>query len=493
MNYESVIGLEVHAQLATQTKIFCACSAEFGADPNTHGCPVCLGLPGALPVLNRQVVERTVRIALALGCTIQPRSRFLRKNYFYPDLPKGYQISQFHSNEEVPLATGGGIQVPTKNGAKTIRLVRIHTEEDAGKSIHDEAFVAAGESLVDVNRCGVPLIEIVSEPDIASSGEAFDYLTRLRQILIYTGVSEGDMEKGHIRIDANVSIRPAGSTGLGVKAEIKNMNSFRNCQRALDAEIRRQTDTLETGGEIVQETLLYDPDRDTVRPMRSKEFSDDYRYFPDPDLVPIGVDETWIERVRSEIPELPEAKRARFQSDYGLTPDQVDVLTASREVADYYEAVTAAGASPIRTANWVQGALMRMLNRQKIQVADLNITPENLAALLNMIDAGTISGSIAQTVFADMAQSGEAPDAIVERKGLVQISAEGALDSVVDEVISENPGEVGRYRSGNKKLLGFFMGQIMKKTRGKANPRLANQRLREKLEDDTHGKIHPGN
>ncbi|MDA0746701.1 MAG: Asp-tRNA(Asn)/Glu-tRNA(Gln) amidotransferase subunit GatB, partial [bacterium] len=304
MKYEPVIGLEVHAQLATNTKIFCGCSAEFGAEANTHTCPVCLALPGALPVLNRQVVELAMRISLAVGCTIQPRSRFLRKNYFYPDLPKGYQISQFQSNDEMPLATGGGIPVPSPEGTKTIRLTRIHMEEDAGKSIHEEVFVATNESLVDVNRCGVPLIEIVSEPDLATAEETYHFLTHLRQLLVYTGVSDADMEKGHMRIDANVSIRPEGSTELGVKAEIKNMNSIRNCQRAVEAEIRRQIDLVETGGQVEQQTLLYDADRDEVRPMRGKESSDDYRYFPEPDLVPIVVDEAWVNQVREDLPEL---------------------------------------------------------------------------------------------------------------------------------------------------------------------------------------------
>ena len=481
MTYEPVIGLEVHAQLATKSKIFCGCSAQFGAEPNTHGCPVCLGLPGALPVLNRQAVEFAIRLALALGCTIQPRSRFLRKNYFYPDLPKGYQISQFQSNEEMPLATGGGIDVPTANGPKHIRLVRIHMEEDAGKSIHDEVFVAAGESLVDVNRCGVPLIEIVSEPDMGSPEEAAHYLTRLRQILVYTGVSEGDMEKGHVRIDANASIRPVGVTELGVKVEIKNMNSIRNCQRALDAEIRRQVGVLETGGTILQETMTYDPDRDSVRSMRSKEYSDDYRYFPEPDLVPILVDDPWIERARAEVPELPEARRARLETEHGLNSDLVEVLTATREIADYFETTVSAGAPAIQAANWIQGDVMRTLNEHKIPISDLKISPDALASLIDLIDKGTISTSIGRTVLAEMAQSGETPEVIVQREGLIQISDEDALEDLVDRLVTDHASEAERYRGGDKKLLGFFMGQVMKETQGKANPQLANQLIRKKL------------
>ena len=482
MRYESVIGLEVHAQLATRTKIFCGCSVSYGAEANSHTCPVCLGLPGALPVLNREAVEHTIRIALAVGCTVQRRSRFLRKNYFYPDLPKGYQISQFQSNEEMPLATGGRIEIPSGSGTKTVRLIRIHMEEDAGKSIHDEAFVADDESLVDVNRCGVPLIELVSEPDIATPEEAAQFMTRLRQLLIYTGVSEGDMEKGHVRIDANVSIRPHGATGLGTKVEIKNMNSIRNCRRALEAEILRQIDTLETGGDIVQETLLYDSDRNRLRTMRSKESSDDYRYFPEPDLVPVVVDPEWADRIHASVPELPDAKHARFERKYPLKTGQIETLIADRRVADYYEAAVSAGADPVKAANWVQGDVLRILNERKIDIVQLKAAPADLAALLKLIECGTISTSVGRTVFARMAETGNSPEAVVKQQGLAQISDSSRIDGLIDTVIAQHPDAVERFRNGDGKLLGFFMGQIMKATKGQANPGLANRLLREKLE-----------
>ena len=477
MTYEPVIGLEVHAQLATATKIFCGCSAEFGGAPNTHVCPVCLALPGALPVLNQNVVDLALRIALAAGCTIQPRSRFLRKNYFYPDLPKGYQISQFQSHEEMPLATGGGIDIPTAGGGtKTVPLTRIHMEEDAGKSIH-----APGESLVDVNRCGVPLIEIVSEPELATPEEAFHYLTGLHQLLVYTGVSEGDMEKGHMRIDANVSIRPVGESELGTKVEIKNVNSFRNCQRAIEAEIQRQIDLTETGGEIEQATMLYDPDRHALRAMRTKEESDDYRYFPDPDLVPVVVDGAWVARVQGQIPELPDAKRARFATSYDVSADQIEVLTADRAIADYFEATVAAGAQSRQAANWIQGDVLRVLNDRKIAIVDVRVSPRHLAELIALIDEGTISTPIARTAFGDMVETGDDPASIVAQKGLAQISDTDELDGVIDQIIADNPAEVARFKEGDKRLMGFFMGQLMKATRGQANPRKASQLLMAKL------------
>jgi len=439
-------------------------------------------MPGVLPVLNERAFEFALCAAVALNCNISPACTFDRKNYFYPDLPKGYQISQFQSNEEMPLATGGGVEVPTTDGGrKIIRLTRIHMEEDAGKSIHQEAFVAAGESLVDVNRCGVPLIEIVSEPDLSTPEEVFHYLTSLHQLLVYTGVSEGDMEKGHMRIDANVSIRPVGETRLGTKVEIKNVNSFRNCQRAIESEIQRQIDLVETGGEIEQATMLYDPDRNILRAMRTKEESDDYRYFPDPDLVPLVVDDAWVERVQSQIPELPEAKRVRFAEDYDISGDQIDVLTADRDIADYFEAAVAAGVQSRLAANWIQGDVMRVLNDRKIAIGDLRVSAEYLAALIGLIDKGDISTSIARTVFDDMVETGESPSAIVEKKGLVQISDAGELDGLIDQIIADNPEEVERFKGGDQKLMGFFMGQLMRATKGQANPQKASQLLREKL------------
>ena len=482
MAWETVIGLEVHAQLATNTKIFSGALVEFGAEPNTNVTPLCLGLPGTLPVLNKQVVELSMRMSLSVGCTIQPRSRFLRKNYFYPDLPKGYQISQFQSQEEMPLATGGGIEIPTADGGtRFVRLVRIHMEEDAGKSIHDEEFVPPGESMVDYNRTGVPLIEIVSEPDMRAPAEAAEYVTRLREILIYTSVSHGDMEKGHVRIDANVSIRPVGSTELGTKVEVKNMNSIRNCQRALEIEVERQIETLEGGGEIRQETMLFDPAREDVRPMRGKEESDDYRYFPDPDLVPILVDQKWIDRVKQQIPELPSAKRARFARDYRFEDNLVEVLTTDRDTADYFESVVIAGADARKAANWVRGDILRILNENKISIANLKVSSENLANLIGLIDDGTLSNSVGRQVFHEMADTGETPDAVVKRLGLAQISDEEELESAVDQVLADHSDEVEKFKEGNKKLMGFFMGQVMKATKGQANPKLATHLISKKL------------
>ena len=481
-SWETVIGLEVHAQLATRTKIFSGALVEFGADPNTNVTPLCLGLPGTLPVLNKQVVELSMRMALAVGCTIQPRSRFLRKNYFYPDLPKGYQISQFQSQEEMPLATGGGIEVPTETGGtRFIRLVRIHMEEDAGKSIHDEDFVEAGESMVDYNRTGVPLIEIVSEPDMRSPSEASEFVTRLREILIYSGASQGDMEKGHVRIDANVSVRPVGTEELGTKVEVKNMNSIRNAQRSMEIEVERQISILEGGGEIIQETMLFDPVTANVRPMRSKEESDDYRYFPCPDLVPILVDQPWIDRVAADVPELPAAKRERFTSDYGFDAGIVEVLTADRDTADYFEAVVGAGADARKAANWVQGDVLRVVNETGSAINDLKVTPEGIADIIKLVDAGTISGSIAKTVYQDMLESGDTAEAVVERLGLSQISDEGELESTIDQVLADHQDEVEKFKEGNKKLMGFFMGQVMKATKGQANPKLATQLIQKKL------------
>jgi aspartyl-tRNA(Asn)/glutamyl-tRNA(Gln) amidotransferase subunit B len=462
--WEAVIGLEVHARLLTRTKIFCGCAISFGAPPNTNVCPVCLGYPGALPVLNRKAVELAVRMSLATGCEVHPRSVFARKNYFYPDLPKGYQISQF----DQPLATGGSVN--------DIRLRRIHMEEDAGKLVHER-----DASLVDLNRAGAPLIEIVSEPDIATSDEAIAYLTRLRQILMYTEVCDGNMEEGSLRCDANVSIRHKGER-LGTRTEIKNLNSFRFVGRAIDHEIQRQTAVLESGGTIDQETRLYDVNTGETRVMRSKEEAHDYRYFPDPDLLPLAIEEAFIEDIRGSLPALPQQRIARYQRDYGLTVGDAEVIVATRAVADFYEAAAAQSGNPRAAANWVRNEVLGALNEQKIDIADYRVTPPMLAGLIRLLDSGAIGGKAAKEVFEDMSATGETAERIVERKGLAQVSDPNAIREAAQRVLDANAATVAQYRAGTTKVFGFLVGQLMKEMRGKANADLANSILRELLD-----------
>ncbi len=474
MDYEVIIGLEVHAQLLTESKIFCACTTTFGASPNTHTCPVCLGMPGVLPVLNRKVVEFALRLAVATNSTIAPYSQFARKNYFYPDLPKGYQISQY----ELPIAEHGWINIEVGGQSKKIGITRIHMEEDAGKLVHDELKPV---SYVDFNRTGVPLLEIVSEPDIRSSDEAVAYLKKLRDIVRYLEICDGNMEEGSFRCDANISLRPFGQKEFGTRTELKNMNSFRHVQRALDYEIRRQKSLLLEGQEIVQETRLWDESSGKTVGMRGKEEAHDYRYFPDPDLVPVRVDEDWIEAVRSSLPELPDEKRARFLSEYGLPEYDVDVLISSKELANYFEECVRKYPNPKKVSNWIMAELMRELNKDHRDITDCPVSPEDLAALLSMIEKGTISGKIAKTVFAEMYSTGKQPGKIVEEKGLVQVTDRSEISKIVDQVLAETPRQIEEYRAGKRKLLGFFVGQVMKKTQGKANPKLVNEILREKL------------
>jgi aspartyl-tRNA(Asn)/glutamyl-tRNA(Gln) amidotransferase subunit B len=478
--YESVIGLEVHAELLTASKIFCGCSAAFGAPPNQHTCPVCLGMPGVLPVLNRRVVEFAVRAGLAIHCRIAPRSRWARKNYFYPDLAKGYQISQY----ELPICEGGYLDVPVDGTTKRVRLTRIHMEEDTGKNIHD----AHGDaSLVDFNRSGVPLLEIVSEPDMTTPEEAGAYLRTLRTLVQYLGICDGNMEEGSFRCDANCSVRLQGAKELGVKVEIKNMNSFRAVERAIAHELRRQVDVLEHGGTIVQETRLWDADREETRSMRTKESAHDYRYFPDPDLPPVVVPESFVAEVRAALPELPDARRERFVRALGLPPYDADVLTARRDVADYFEAVVAAHGNAKAASNWIMGDILRVLRERKLDeantITEWPIAPARLAELIALIDDGTISGKIAKTVFEEMLATG--PDAssraIVDQKGLVQVSDEGPIVAAIEQILAANADKVAEYRAGKDKLLGFFVGQVMKATGGKANPALVNTLLAERL------------
>ncbi|MBI5178703.1 MAG: Asp-tRNA(Asn)/Glu-tRNA(Gln) amidotransferase subunit GatB [Nitrospinae bacterium] len=477
MKYEPVIGLEVHVQLNTKSKIFCGCSTQFGAEPNRQTCPVCLGLPGVLPVLNREVVAKAIRAAVATGCTVAPVSRWARKNYFYPDLPKGYQISQF----ELPIAVNGKVEVMLEGGPKTIRIHRIHMEEDAGKLIHGENLGDPTHSYVDLNRTGVPLIEIVSEADIRSSEEAKAYLEKLKSILQYLEVSDCNMEEGSMRADANVSLRPVGREQFGTKAEVKNMNSFRNLQKAVEYEIERQAEILDDGGRVVQETRLWDANRGITLSMRSKEEAHDYRYFPEPDLVPLHVDSEWVEESRRNLPELPDAKRERFVSSYGIPRYDAEVLTVDKKVADYFEETVKTGADPKTASNWIMTEVLRVLKDRGIGIEQSPVTSAMLAELLNLIKDGTISGKIAKDVFAEMEQSGKSPKVIVAEKGLVQITDEGAIEKQIEEILAINPEQVAGYKAGKTKLMGFFVGEVMKATKGKANPALVNKILKEKL------------
>ena len=475
MDFEPVIGLEVHAQLKTQSKIFCGCSTAFGAPPNTNTCQVCLGMPGVLPVLNRKVVEYTIKMALATHCTITSPNRFARKNYFYPDLPKGYQISQF----ELPIAEHGWLEIEDDNRTKRIGITRIHMEEDAGKLIHD---VRKPVSYIDLNRTGVPLMEIVSEPDIRSSEEAAAYLKKLHAILRYLDICDGNMQEGSFRCDANISLRPVGQEKLGTRTELKNMNSFRNVQRALEYEIRRQRDILLDGGMVVQETLLWDADRNVTNSMRGKEEAHDYRYFPDPDLIPVVIDEEWIENTRQGLPELPDERRLRFISDLGLPEYDAGVLTSSKELADYFEAALKVYPQAKKLSNWMMTELMRELKGEdSIDVEGCPITPQNLGVLLGMIDKGTISGKIAKAVFMDMLASGKDAETLVKEKNLLQVSDEGELRAIVREIIAANPEQAADFRAGRTKLMGYFVGQLMQKTKGRANPKIANQLFSEEL------------
>jgi aspartyl-tRNA(Asn)/glutamyl-tRNA(Gln) amidotransferase subunit B len=468
--WEMVVGLEVHVQLKTRTKIFCSCSADFGAAPNANTCPVCLALPGALPVLNERAVGLATRAALALNCAIQPVSIFARKNYFYPDLPKGYQISQF----DKPLALDGWIEIGTRAGGAPIRIgiTRVHMEEDAGKSIHDRF---TGATAIDLNRSGVPLIEIVSEPDIRSAEQAGAYLRVLKQILEYVDVSDVNMEEGSLRVDANVSARRRGETKLGTKTEVKNMNSFSGVERALEVEFARHVGVLEAGGSIEQQTMLWDGS--TVRPARSKEGSHDYRYFPEPDLPPLILAPEWIEQVRHDLPELPAARRARFAEDYTLGEYDIEVLTANPNFADYYESVARAHGEPKAAANWVMGEVMATLKTSGEDISRFRVRPADLASLLNLVRDGVVSHTAAKQIFGHMVATGDPPAQIAEREGLVKVDDDAQLAAWLDEVIAENPNEAERFRNGEKKLQGVLIGAVMKKSKGRADPRKLNQLL----------------
>lgn len=478
MPYESVIGLEVHAQLLTESKLFSPASTTFGAPPNTQVTPVCAGLPGVLPVLNRKAVDFAIKMGLATHCTIAPVSLFARKHYFYPDLPKGYQISQY----EEPLCEHGWLEIELQGGSsKRVRIIRIHLEEDAGKLIHAEPFVDPEETLVDLNRCGVPLIEIVSGPDLSSPREAALYLQRIRQLVRYLGICDGNMEEGSLRCDANVSVRPAGQREFGTKTEIKNMNSVRQLERALEVEIPRQIAILETGGVVEQETRLWDAGRGQTVAMRSKEHAHDYRYFPEPDLTPLHIDETWRQQVLASLPELPWARRERFSAQYQLARSHAEVLTEERELADYFEAVAAEVREVQQAANWVMGEVLRVLRDQKIAITAFTLAPAALAELIRLVEQGAINNKIAKEVFEQMLATGKSATAIVQERGLEQVSDQAEIEQAVAALLAAHPREVERYRAGETKVFGFLVGQLMKATRGKVNPQLANELLRAQL------------
>ena len=476
--YEPVIGLEVHLQLRTCSKIFCACSTRFGDPPNSNVCPVCLGLPGALPVLNRAAVEMAMKAALALHCRINSFSRFARKNYFYPDLPKGYQISQY----EQPLAEHGHLMIRANGEPKRIGITRVHLEEDAGKSIHDGFADSDRRSYVDLNRSGVPLIEIVSEPDLRSPAEAYEYLVRLKEILQYLEVSDCNMEEGSLRCDANVSVRRLGTSEFGIKTEVKNLNSFRFLQKALDYEISRQVSVLEAGGTISQETRLWNLEEQKTVAMRSKEYAHDYRYFPEPDLLPLVISDEWREQVRATLPELPEARRQRFIAQYGLREYDAGVLASSRALADYYEQAAQAAGEPRAAAHWVQGELLGALNAAGKDIQETPVSAQHLSELVRLISDSTISGKIAKSVFEKMFASGKAPRQVIAEEGLAQISDPAALELLIRQVIAANPKQLAQYRGGKTGVFGYFVGQVMKATRGQANPALVNELLKRHME-----------
>lgn len=472
--YEPVIGLEVHAQLLTETKLFCSCSTKFGNEPNSNVCPVCLGHPGVLPVLNKKAVEFAVMMGIATNCKINRNSIFARKNYFYPDLPKGYQISQY----EEPLCENGFITITRKDAKeKNIRIKRIHLEEDAGKSIHDKS----DSTLIDVNRCGVPLIEIVTEPDISSPEEAYLYLMKIKQIVLYLEICDGNMEEGSLRCDANISVRLKGESKLGVKTEIKNMNSFRNVERALDYEIDRQIDLLEDGEEITQQTLLWNADIEQAYPMRTKEEEHDYRYFPDPDLTPLFINDDWYKEIKNSIPELPDIRLKRFTDFYSLPQYDAEILTQDKSIADYYEMVVKNSKEYKLVSNWIMVDVMSVLNSKNISIKEFTVQPEYLSKLINLISDNVISNKIAKEVFQIMLENNQDPEVIVREKNLIQITDEKAIIEIVNKVIESNPDQLIEYLSGKDKVVGFFVGQIMKLTKGKANPQLVNKILIEQL------------